>query len=119
VHRFQGRASDILIFDTVNTENITRSMLGSQFEDACPHLLINVAITRAKGKLIVIGHGEALAQLQHSPEPILWECISIAKEDGVAVSACSVLPALKMHIGASIFQSDASLIAVLTQIKHH
>lgn len=118
VHRFQGRASDILIFDTVNTENITRSMLGSQFADACPHLLINVAITRAKGKLIVIGHGEALAQLQHSPEPILWECISIAKEDGIAVPACSVLPALNMHIGASILQSDASLTAVLTQINH-
>ena len=117
VHRFQGRQSDIVIFDTVNTDNITRSMLGCAFEDATPHLLINVAVTRAKGKLVVIGHGEALALLQHSPEPILWECIEVARQDGLAVSACTILPALPFQMGTSVLDSDTALAAVLSSVK--
>ena len=83
IHRFQGRESDVVIFDTVTTENATRSMLGWAYDDAAPHKLINVALTRAKGKLIVIGHHGALATLQHGPQPILWECIEEAETNPV------------------------------------
>jgi superfamily I DNA and/or RNA helicase len=91
VHRFQGRQSDVVIFDTVTTANIARTMLGWGHEDAAPHKLINVAITRAKGKLILIGHAGALEELQRSPEPLLWDFLQLAREYGVIVPATSLL----------------------------
>jgi len=91
VHRFQGRQSDVVIFDTVSTANIARTMLGWGHEDAAPHKLINVAITRAKGKLILIGHAGALEELQRSPEPLLWDILHVAREYGVIVPATSLL----------------------------
>lgn len=91
VHRFQGRQSDVVIFDTVTTANIARTMLGWGHEDAAPHKLINVAITRAKGKLILIGHAGALEELQRSPEPLLWDFLQLAREYGVIVPATSFL----------------------------
>lgn len=94
VHRFQGRQSDVVIFDTVTTANIARTMLGWGHEDAAPHKLINVAITRAKGKLILIGHTGALEELQRSPEPLLWDFLQLAREYGVIVPATSLLAAV-------------------------
>ena len=94
VHRFQGRQSDVVIFDTVTTANIARTMLGWGHEDAAPHKLINVAITRAKGKLILIGHAGALEELQRSPEPLLWDFLQLAREYGVIVPATSLLAAV-------------------------
>jgi superfamily I DNA and/or RNA helicase len=94
VHRFQGRQSDVVIFDTVTTANIARTMLGWGHEDAAPHKLINVAITRAKGKLILIGHAGALEELERSPEPLLWDFLQLAREYGIIVAATSLLAAV-------------------------
>lgn len=94
VHRFQGRQSDVVIFDTVTTANIARTMLGWVHEDAAPHKLINVAITRAKGKLILIGHAVALEELERSPEPLLWDFLQLAREYGIIVAATSLLAAV-------------------------
>jgi hypothetical protein len=108
IHRFQGRESDVVIFDTVTTENAARSMLGWAYDDAAPHKLINVALTRAKGKLIVIGHHGALATLQHGPQPILWECIEEAKANGLHLAATAILPAMTFSLHDSPIDSDAS-----------
>ena len=91
VHRFQGRQSDVVIFDTVTTSNIARTMLGWVHADAAPHKLINVALTRAKGKMILIGHTGAIEELERSPEPILWDCLQVAREYGLIVPATSLL----------------------------
>lgn len=102
VHRFQGRQSDVVIFDTVTTANIARTMLGWGHEDAAPHKLINVAITRAKGKLILIGHAGALEELQRSPEPLLWDFLQLAREYGVIVPATSLLAAVQdVHLDST------------------
>ncbi len=102
VHRFQGRQSDVVFFDTVTTANIARTMLGWGHEDAAPHKLINVAITRAKGKLILIGHAGALEELQRSPEPLLWDFLQLAREYGVIVPATSLLsPVPDIHLDST------------------
>ncbi|MEQ1843985.1 MAG: AAA domain-containing protein [Nitrospira sp.] len=113
IHQFQGSASDVLIFDTVLTENVSRSMLGSTSPDAHPHLLINVAITRAKGKLFLIGHGDALSSLARHPDPILWDCVQQAHTRGTVIPALSLVPALTCQVGQSILHSTDSLLTVL------
>jgi superfamily I DNA and/or RNA helicase len=115
IHRFQGRESDVVIFDTVTTENATRSMLGWAYDDAAPHKLINVALTRAKGKLIVIGHHGALATLQHGPQPILWECIEEANANGLHLDATTILQAMTFSLHDSPIESDAVLSRVLAR----
>lgn len=52
VHSFQGDESDIIIFDTVDN---SVDGPGRLFRDKQGERLFNVAISRAKGKLIVVG----------------------------------------------------------------
>lgn len=52
VHQFQGSDADVVIFDLVDGEG--RPGLGRLLRDDTGMRLVNVAITRAKGKLIVI-----------------------------------------------------------------
>ena len=90
-------------------------MLGWAYDDAAPHKLINVALTRAKGKLIVIGHHGALATLQHGPQPILWECIEEAKANGLHLAATAILPAMTFSLHDSPIDSDAILSRVIAR----
>ena len=55
VHRFQGNERDMVILDTVDTEPLPPGVLlaGSARRSSAPNL-INVSISRARGKLIVI-----------------------------------------------------------------
>lgn len=115
VHRFQGRQSDVVIFDTVTTANIARTMLGWGHEDAAPHKLINVAITRAKGKLILIGHAGALEELQRSPEPLLWDFLQLAREYGVIVPATSLLGPVPDILLDSTVETDHLLSEALAR----
>lgn len=57
VHQFQGDEKDIIIFDTVESyPNEKLGQLTSNNKGNAVDRLVNVAITRAKGKLIVIGN---------------------------------------------------------------
>lgn len=57
VHQFQGDEKDIIIFDTVESyPNEKLGQLTSNNKGNAIDRLVNVAITRAKGKLIVIGN---------------------------------------------------------------
>lgn len=114
IHQFQGGASDMIIFDTVLTENLTRSMLGSTAPDAHPHLLINVAITRAKGKLVVIGHLAALAPLAKHPDPILWDCVDFAQMQEAVCLSTGVVTPVPAHRDAAILHSTDCLHAAVT-----
>ncbi|MCG3056909.1 Upf1 family helicase, partial [Escherichia coli] len=53
VHKFQGSEKDLMIFDTVDSHPFSKPgiLLINELADR----LINVAITRAKGKFIMIG----------------------------------------------------------------
>lgn len=78
VHTFQGRQSDIVIFDTTVTGDLTRTMLGRCDSDQAPCKLINVAFTRGKSKLLLIGHGPSLATLANVPDSLLWDAYQLA-----------------------------------------
>lgn len=63
VHSFQGSEADLLIFDLVDAKNIKVGRLFWQEEG---ERLTNVAISRATGKLIVVGHIKAITYGQSS-----------------------------------------------------
>ncbi len=52
IHTFQGSECDIVIWDMVDT---LQSRIGSLYRDRTGERLVNVAISRAKSKLIVVG----------------------------------------------------------------
>lgn len=52
IHQFQGSASDIIIFDLTDGRN--RKNLGYLLRDDFGLRLVNVAFTRARGKLVII-----------------------------------------------------------------
>jgi superfamily I DNA and/or RNA helicase len=52
VHAFQGDESDVIIFDTVDTKELA---VGKLFHGQAGDRLVNVAISRAKDKIIFIG----------------------------------------------------------------
>jgi len=55
VHRFQGGERDVVILDTVDTAPLAPGiLLAGQAPDSSAQNLINVSISRARGKLIII-----------------------------------------------------------------
>jgi len=99
IHSFQGQQSDIVIFDTTVTGDLTRTMLGRCDQDQAPCKLMNVAFTRGKSKLIVIGHGPSVDTLFQTPDSLLWDALQLAKEQGVVFSSGQFLvkPARATH----------------------
>lgn len=83
IHSFQGQQSDIVIFDTTVTGDLTRTMLGRCDQDQSPCKLMNVAFTRGKSKLLVIGHSSSVETLSQTPDSLLWDALQLAKEQTV------------------------------------
>jgi hypothetical protein len=83
IHSFQGQQSDIVIFDTTVTGDLTHTMLGRCDQDQSPCKLMNVAFTRGKSKLLVIGHGPSVATLSQIPDSLLWDALQLATEQQV------------------------------------
>jgi superfamily I DNA and/or RNA helicase len=52
VHAFQGDESDVILFDMVDTKSSGPGML---YKGGTGLRLLNVAISRAKGKIVMIG----------------------------------------------------------------
>lgn len=91
IHSFQGQQSDIVIFDTTVTGDLTRTMLGRCDQDQAPCKLINVAFTRGKSKLLVIGHGPSVETLSQTPDSLLWDALQLAREQSVVVPSSQFL----------------------------
>jgi superfamily I DNA and/or RNA helicase len=56
VHRFQGLEFDVVIFDTVESHGMKPAKFISGTKDSDSIRLINVAVTRAKQKLIIVAN---------------------------------------------------------------
>ena len=57
VHQFQGKEKDVIIFDCVEAPRMKKpSMLLTKVSDETALKLINVAVSRAKGKFIMLAH---------------------------------------------------------------
>jgi len=85
IHSFQGQQSDIVIFDTTVTGDLTRTMLGRCDHDQSPCKLMNVAFTRGKSKLLVIGHSPSVGTLAQTPDSLLWDALQLATEQQVVI----------------------------------
>jgi superfamily I DNA and/or RNA helicase len=83
IHSFQGQQSDIVIFDTTVTGDLTRTMLGRCDQAQAPCKLMNVAFTRGKSKLLVIGHSPSVESLSQTPDSLLWDALQLAREQAV------------------------------------
>ncbi len=94
VHRFQGQESDVVIFDITATTSLDHTMLGRTEEGTSAHKLVNVAVTRARGKLILVGHSEAVQGLSNSPYPILFDAYQFARNRSGLLDSTGFFPVL-------------------------
>ena len=63
VHSFQGREAGVVIFDLVNDEPHWRVGMFMQQQDENMRRLLNVALTRARRRLVVLGDFDYIAKL--------------------------------------------------------
>lgn len=74
IHQFQGSEADIVIFDVVDGRG--RKKLGQLLRDDAGVRLVNVAITRARGKLILLADRKWYQMNVHRSEnPLLWDIL--------------------------------------------
>ena len=82
VHRFQGLEAEVIIFDTVDSPPLSPSPLTSGNQGSDAMRLVNVAVTRAKHKLIIVANSQFI-QAQLYPNETLRLAIQEAQEIGV------------------------------------
>jgi len=84
IHRFQGSERDMVILDTVDTAPLLPGkLLAGQSPRSASQNLINVSISRAKGKLIIISD---IAYFQEkSPKSLLNDVLQYASQVGIRV----------------------------------
>lgn len=74
VHRFQGHERDLVIFDTVDSDPMRPGvLLNDTRDDSAARNLINVSLSRARGKLIVISDVEYFER--HAPHSIVTSAL--------------------------------------------
>jgi superfamily I DNA and/or RNA helicase len=86
VHRFQGSERDVVIIDTVDTAPLSPGVLlaGQTPASAAPNL-INVSLSRARGKLIIVSDVAYFAR--NAPHSVLNHVLDRARQVGL----CHVL----------------------------
>jgi very-short-patch-repair endonuclease len=87
VHAFQGGEADIVIFDMV--DGPPRSQPGLLFRDDTGMRLVNVAVTRARGKLIFIAHKDWVYESEPTKLGLLW---NILFGTSAKPPVCTVVP---------------------------
>ena len=73
-------------------------MLGRCDSDQAPCKLINVAFTRGKSKLLIIGHRPSLATLANVPDSLLWDAYQLAMTNDSLYDSHTFVP----HASTSI-----------------
>jgi very-short-patch-repair endonuclease len=102
VHTFQGSEADVVVFDMV--DGPPRPSLGILHRGDSGMRLTNVAITRARGKLILIAHKDWLkSKTSREQAPLLWDLVF--GED--ASAPCPVLPP-REHSSRQNFNNDGT-----------
>jgi hypothetical protein len=80
VHQFQGSDADCVVFDVV--DGVGRTELGVLLRGDVGLRLVNVAITRARGKVVIIADRtwfQRVARREHNP--LLWDLVVCAETD--------------------------------------
>jgi hypothetical protein len=85
IHRFQGSERDMVILDTVDTAPLSPGkLLADQSLRSASRNLINVSISRAKGKLVIMS--DVAYFRERSPKSMLNEVLQQAAQAGLSVS---------------------------------
>lgn len=87
VHSFQGGEADVVIFDLV--DGPPRERPGVLLKDDSGMRLVNVAVTRARGKFVVIAHKDWVQRNDPTQLGILW---NILFGTAARPESCTVLP---------------------------
>ena len=95
VHAFQGGEADIVIFDMV--DGPPRARPGMLFRDDTGMRLVNVAVTRARGKLVFIAHKDWVHESEPNQLGVLW---NILFGSSARPSVCTVIPPVEHQSGA-------------------
>lgn len=94
VHKFQGGQCDVIIFDVVDTlipEWRKEWFFLRTADNPNANLMINVAITRAKSKFILVGNADYIRKKFAPSEPLL-QVLNILSEKGAYVDAGTIEP---------------------------
>lgn len=90
VHQFQGSERDVIIFDGVESYPSKKpGILMSNNDNESLSRLINVAVTRAKGKLIVIADYRYWNDIFSGQGNTFYSLISYVKKNGHVISAAN------------------------------
>lgn len=74
VHQFQGSDADLVVFDMVDGEG--RTNLGALLRDDTGLRLVTVAITRARGKVVIIADRRWFQHAaRREQNPLLWDLV--------------------------------------------
>lgn len=90
VHGFQGSENDMILFDLV--DGVSHGKPGTLITRKGSERLINVAITRAKGKFILIGNDEFIQKKTPASRPV-HQFISHLQKEGHHETSTSLIPA--------------------------
>lgn len=83
VHQFQGSERDVIILDTVESYPGTRAgMLLTSEENNNLERLVNVAVTRARGKLITVTNWAYWNNLMYGKKSILMDLFQYQRDNG-------------------------------------
>lgn len=85
VHQFQGSESDVVIFDAVESYPSRKPgwLIGKDFNSI--KRLINVAVTRAKGKLVTVANSKFWSNNYENTTHLFYRLISYLKDKGNTV----------------------------------
>ena len=109
VHAFQGGESDVVIFDIV--DGPPRSGVGALLRGDCGTRLANVAISRARGKLILIAHKAWFATNSNRPEAgLLWDVLM-----GDAAARHCAVQSPRTETGVPTDQTESPIEEVLLE----
>jgi anion-transporting ArsA/GET3 family ATPase len=85
VHRFQGGERDVVIFDTVDADPLPpgRLLSGKAAGSSAPNL-INVSLSRARGKLLIIADVSYFRR--HDPSGVISQVLAAASRAGTVMT---------------------------------
>ncbi|WP_179884885.1 AAA domain-containing protein [Bacillus sp. AFS015802] len=89
VHGFQGSENDMILFDLV--DGVSHGKPGTLLTRKGSERLINVAITRARGKFILLGNDQFIKEKTHPSKPI-HQLISHLQQKGHKETGASLIP---------------------------
>ncbi|WP_173105911.1 DEAD/DEAH box helicase [Bacillus sp. KH172YL63] len=89
VHGFQGSENDMILFDLV--DGVSHGNPGALLTRKGSERLLNVAVTRAKGKLVVVGNDQFITAGTHPSKPV-HQFIRHLQQEGHKESSVSLKP---------------------------